>query len=251
MYTNFAYVISINYVFFVHNYLINKNKYNIKMEVIEEQYWEQRYSFGGNSGLGSIGKDRDWKWFIIDKYVPKLKDVLDVGCGDLSFWEERSCLHYVGIDISKIIIKKNYNKRPDWKFIWSNAENRIEGLNKEVVFCFDLLFHIMNEKSFLEILLNLCYYSTNFIFIHTWGKNPFNKSSKIRQFKYQFKKFKFKNAFKTFATIINSRKNTDEKYQYFRPLEKYFYIFEDQGFKLIERINNPNKIGTLYVFKRS
>ncbi|MFX0141044.1 MAG: hypothetical protein ACFFDN_45820, partial [Candidatus Hodarchaeota archaeon] len=109
------------------------------MEYIEEQYWEQRYFSGGTSGPGSIGEEKAWKWSLIDQFVPDLNHVIDVGCGDLSFWEGRDCADYVGIDISKTIIEKNIKKRPKWQFIHTNAEKRIDGLKKEVVFCLDVL----------------------------------------------------------------------------------------------------------------
>jgi len=43
---------------------------------------------------------------------------------------------------------------------------------------------------------------------------------------------------------------TDGRYQYFRPLEEYLYKFESNGFKLIGRRENSDKIGALYIFKQ-
>ena len=71
------------------------------MTTVEEQYWDQRYIAGGTSGAGSIGDDRDFKWNVVDRHVLFLQSVVDVGCGELSFWEGRDCEDYTGIDISK------------------------------------------------------------------------------------------------------------------------------------------------------
>ena len=117
------------------------------MTSVEEQYWDQRYIDDGTSGSGSIGDYRDFKWGIIDRYAPFLQSVVDVGCGDISFWERRDCIDYTGIDISGTIIKRNRILRPDWEFLRSNAETRIEELSKSTVFCFDMLFHIMNDET--------------------------------------------------------------------------------------------------------
>ena len=222
------------------------------MECVEEQYWEQRYFTGGTSGPGSVGVEKAWKWSLIDQFVPVLDHVLDVGCGDLSFWEGRDCVDYVGIDISKTVIEKNLKKRPTWQFINANAAKRIDGLKKEVVFCLDVLFHIMDTKMLLKILRNLCYYSTDYIFIHTWKNNPFDKKYQIKQLPYYLVNLKHIKTINTLKIIFDSsNKITDRKYQYFRTLENYLNIFRKNGFKLLKTEENPNKIGALYIFKKT
>ena len=52
----------------------------------EAAYWEIHYHLGGTSGAGSVDKYRAWKWEAITTYLPKVEHVVDVGCGDLSFW---------------------------------------------------------------------------------------------------------------------------------------------------------------------
>jgi len=73
----------------------------------EHNYWEERYLNGDNSGEGSRGKHRAWKWGILNKYIPEMTDVIDVGCGDLAFMENIDVDKYTGIDISQYIINKN------------------------------------------------------------------------------------------------------------------------------------------------
>ena len=77
-----------------------------------EKYWNKRYANGLTSGDGSIGCLKDFKWGIIDKYVGDIsqKSVIDVGCGDLSFWEGKDCDEYTGIDISNVVIEHNKEK---------------------------------------------------------------------------------------------------------------------------------------------
>ena len=190
----------------------------------EEAYWETRYSQGLDSGKGSGGEDRAWKWAIITKLVPKMTSVVDVACGDLRFWEGRIGLEkYVGIDISKTIVEENRRKQPDCDFIWSPAERRIEGLKAPVVLCMDLLFHIMDDDRFEAILENLCYYSSRHILIHTWIMNP----------------------------LGNREPYTDGKYMTFRRFEDYFPLFEKNGFSNQTISNNPNGVGALYFFDLS
>jgi hypothetical protein len=220
------------------------------MATLEEQYWDQRYIEEGTSGEGSIGEKGDFKWSIIDKHVPILQSVVDVGCGDLSFWAKRDCNDYTGIDISKSIVERNRILRPDWEFIWSNAETSIEGLTKDTVFCFDVLFHIMNDETYHEILENLTHYSRNHIFIYTWIRRPFQKTRLIKRLLEAVVKFKPFRAIRLLKRILLSDLNTDGEYQYYRPLERDIGIFEEKGYRLAEIARHPDKIGAMYVFER-
>jgi 2-polyprenyl-3-methyl-5-hydroxy-6-metoxy-1,4-benzoquinol methylase len=203
----------------------------------EAAYWEIHYDLGETSGAGSVDKCRAWKWEAITMYLPEIEHVVDVGCGDLSFWEGRDCQDYTGIDISTTVIANNRRLRPRWTFIVSPAEQRIEQLHKDCVFCLDLLFHIMNSNSFRAILNNLCYYSTNYIFIYNWWRNPW--ASNPRK--------------KDLVTNLDRRVRipyTDGKYQYFRSLDKYLQVFEHSGFQLIDTLKYTDGVGALYVFKK-
>lgn len=51
----------------------------------DRDFWNLRYLDGGNSGKGSIGLNKMWKWSKIRKTLSD--SVLDYGCGDLSFWK--------------------------------------------------------------------------------------------------------------------------------------------------------------------
>jgi len=217
---------------------------------IEEQYWDERYANDGTSGEGSIGGNRDWKWSVVERFVPFYTSVLDVGCGDLSFWEGRECEDYTGIDISKTIIENNIKRRPKWKFICENAGTRIEGLKKDVVFCFDILFHIMDSKTFIEILQNLCHYSNDYILIHTWLNNPFSNKNQLKKLGKSFLKLKGGNVLVSLNKIMSKEKSTDGRYQYYRPLKNYLELFRNNGFQLIGTEENPNKIGAIYIFRK-
>jgi hypothetical protein len=54
---------------------------------MKKEYWENRYASGGTSGCGSIGKLKEWEWKAITEYLPTPDHIIDVGCGDLSFWD--------------------------------------------------------------------------------------------------------------------------------------------------------------------
>lgn len=219
---------------------------------MDDAYWEKRYSRGRSSGIGSIGNIREWKWNNIDSYVPCINHVIDIGCGDLSFWEGRNCEDYFGLDVSRTIIERNKKNRSNWQFVTGKAEKRIEDLHKDVVFCFDLLFHIMDNNEFIHILENLCYYSKKWIFINTWKNNLFEFRVQFNRIKHFIVKGNISSSLQSLAYLFFTRPNkvTDNKYQYFRPIEKYLYIFEENNFKLIDLKENQDLIHALYIFKK-
>ena len=220
----------------------------------ERDYWDHRYSSGGTSGCGSVGKPKEWKWRIIEESVPNISGskVLDVGCGDLSFWDGRDCDSYVGIDFSKTVIEKNKKKRRKWHFIQANAEDFIPRLEMDVVFCFDVLFHIMDTDRFRAILHNLCRYSGRFIFIHTWWNNPFDRRKRIEKLANKILQLRIRSALYVAYDLLRYReKVTDKEYVYYRSLLGYMNIFREHRFSLIRIELNPDHMGALYIFRKS
>ncbi len=204
---------------------------------------------------------------MIDSYVPTLDDVVDVACGDLSFWEGRDCQKYFGLDISPTIINHNRLKRPSWNFRVGNAERLFPDVSGRVVFCFDLLFHVMDNEVFEAILKNIAQYSKEWIFIFTWRKNPFNVLWRLNRLKTElaiaFRKNK-NNPFNLLRAksapmsllrkirLLFSRTDSDALYQKYRRFEDYTCIIEGNGFVLVGKHGTPHErgIGAMYVFRR-
>lgn len=195
---------------------------------VEKEFWNKKYSDGGISGMGSIGKYRNWKWLKIQNVIGNFKDVIDVGCGDLKFWEHpiankilnQKRFKYLGIDISDEIITRNREFAPKLQFICAPSHEPIPW-KASVVFALDILFHIMDDGNFEETLDQLCNASNQWIVIYSWQKNPFPDSK------------------------------TDGVSQYFRKLSDYRQIFESNDFKLKEFFQVPyDPFGVLYFLER-
>jgi len=216
---------------------------------MEKDYWESRYTGGGTSGEGSIGIQREWKWRVITSFLPHIDHVIDVGCGNLSFWEGRDCSDYVGIDISETVIAQNRIRHPKWTFYSSAAENLIPDIKRSCVFCFDLLFHIMNDEVFIKILNNLCLYSTDYIFIYTWMENPFTKKFWFQKFLSALIRFDFTGGGLALRNTFSKQVYTDKVYQYFRSILQYMHIFRQHSFDLVDEMRNPDDFGGMYIFR--
>lgn len=210
-------------------------------------YWDSRYDSGRSSGSGSVDEYREWKWRLIDKYVPDAaSDIVDLGCGDRSFWRDRTPVKYAGIDFSEVIIRRNQAQWPDLKFICARGEEYQAGLSARVVICMDVLFHVMDDAAYEQILKNIASYSTEWIFVYTWTDNPFKSWSARRQFLRERKLGLF---FRSLFTDLRD----DGEYQKYRDVSQYLRIFESAGFELqaVERNPIPESFGGLFVFRRA
>ena len=198
--------------------------------MIERKFWNRKYKEGGISGRGSIGRYRNWKWNKIRQTIGEdFESLVDVGCGDLSFYKhpianriiKRKGFKYTGIDVSDFIINKNRVFAPDHEFICAPFHVEQPGLRGQVVFALDLLFHIMDDGEFGMGLENLCNYTNQFLIIYNWQKNPFGESK------------------------------TDGISQCFRKLGDYQHIFTTNDMQLFETFTVPyDPFGKLYFFKR-
>jgi len=198
----------------------------------EKDFWNTKYAEGGISGRGSIGKYRNWKWGRIFEKIRYFDSVIDVGCGDLSFWQHPIAkkiinysedFKYTGIDISDHIIKRNRKFAPKFDFICNPAHVLCNIEKAKVVLCLDLLFHIMDDFRFELALDNLCKYSDEWIVVYTWENNPFELQGIF----------------------------TDGKSQYFRRLNDYRIIFDLNDFDMVNNYFVPfDDFGMIYFFRK-
>ena len=205
------------------------------------EYWEKRYSGGGTSGAGSVGPLREWKWQVIDRVLGRPKSVVDVCCGDLTFWEDRDCENYTGIDTSRAVIERDRAARPSWRFLCAPAETK-QDVKGEVVFCMDVLFHIMEDDKYDRIISNLAGYSTRWIVISTWYDNPLAKG-RLRVVQALLAQGRVGSA----VRFAFSDSTTDFMYQKYRVFESHLEMLKGRGFRLVHSATRPPSQG-LYIF---
>jgi hypothetical protein len=198
-------------------------------------YWDSHYSKGGRSGEGDTNASRDWKMKILQEYGLKHNNsIIDVGCGDMEFWENYSAINYTGIDISPTIILQNHNRFPKYKFYCNDSSVPLK-ITSDYVTCFDMLFHIMDTTKYIMTLSNLVYYTNKKLFIYTWCKNPFDN---------------FKNKLligKPFARNVI----TDGKFQYYRNFDAYSIRYIEPYLKLINiQTDNRWPYGAMYIYEK-
>jgi 2-polyprenyl-3-methyl-5-hydroxy-6-metoxy-1,4-benzoquinol methylase len=211
------------------------------------QYWDTRYRSGGTSGPGSIGAIRDWKWDTIRSYTNP-DNVIDVGCGDLSFWNNIVPDRYTGIDFAPAVIAANRTRHPGATFIAANAADT-QSISAPVVVCMDMLFHIMDDVIYDRIVTNLGRYAREWLFVFTWHANPFADCRIAAAISADYIR---QGRLLTALSMLRCG-NTDHKYERYRKFEDSFPILADAGLDPVAIIpaGAIHPWGAMYIFHRS
>jgi trans-aconitate methyltransferase len=185
---------------------------------------------------------------MIEKHAGRIDDLVDVGCGDLTFWDGRDLPEtYTGIDGSGTIIERNRRAHPDKTWIQSSADAFLEGVKAKAVFCLDVLFHIMDDSVYEKKLSKLNLYSSGWVFVHTWSKNPF--SAPRFRFRADASELLQGNVGTAGAGLWSG--SSVGVYQRYSVFEVYLPIFAKSGFGLVsvEQDSGVNEYGSLYVLR--
>lgn len=207
--------------------------------------WDEHYKSGGKSGDPSdYMKSREWKHALIAKYCDiKNNSIIDVGCGDLQFWQGRKPAKYIGIDISQTIIDAHTEKYPDRQFICASSDESLD-ISADMVMCFDMLWHIIDDDVYIETLKNIRRYSKKYIMIYTWNSNPFNRNI-LHRIINMLVKFKKTHVLDFDITV------EDGGYQKYRSFKRITKEVFNGDFELIDEYTNDKwKFGSMYVFRK-
>ena len=160
-----------------------------KRFVDSRNYWEDRYYYGGNSGKGSYADDAIQKAkFLNDTILKyKLKNIIDIGCGDGNNLKLFKSDYYIGIDVSKTIIKRNIlsfkndkNKLfffmdKDQSKIFNTINNLLKNSDSLIV-SFDVIFHLVEDAIYKEHINLINNIKANYCIITSSDKNIKNDS---------------------------------------------------------------------------
>ena len=147
-----------------------------------EQYWEQRYARGGNSGDGSYGDLALFKAQVINDYIKKLNIVSmnDWGFGDCNQLQYFPDIDYVGYEVSQTAIK-NAQKRYPNKIFRQIKEHSNQ--KKELSISLDVLYHLIENELYYEYLNNLFNSATRLVIIYS---SNYQEQPKGHQYRRNF-----------------------------------------------------------------
>ena len=133
-----------------------------------EEYWEQRYASGGNSGVGSYDKFAEFKAEILNSFVHrnKLSNVIEFGCGDGNQLSLASYPNYTGFDVSQTILgecKKRFSEDSSKKF---KLMKDYDGETADLTLSLDVIYHLVEEEIFESYMLNLFNASNQYVIVY-------------------------------------------------------------------------------------
>lgn len=137
------------------------------------RYWNQRYGRGGDSGAGSKGNLARFKADYLNRFVTEhdVKKVIEWGCGDGMQLASAVYPQYVGLDISKVVLHKvikkfKSDKSKEFRIYNPEYIGTDPAVKGDLALSLDVVYHIINEKHFINYLFSLFNSSERFVIIY-------------------------------------------------------------------------------------
>ena len=122
-----------------------------------EEYWEERYAGGGNSGCGSGGKLAEFKAEVINLFVDEhgIQTVIEFGCGDGNHISLANYPTYLGLDVSATAISLCREKFASDKSKAFKLMREYEGEEAELALSLDVIYHLVEDDLFEKYMHSL------------------------------------------------------------------------------------------------
>tara|TARA_R110002126_G_scaffold291650_1_gene454847 strand:+ start:1712 stop:2308 length:597 start_codon:yes stop_codon:yes gene_type:complete len=150
------------------------------------EYWERRYESKGNSGLGSYGKNCNYKAMVINKFLEEsgIQSVLELGCGDGNQLSHINYKEYHGFDISDIAIELcNQKFKNKENYYFTSDVDRLSNAY-DAVLSLDVIYHIVEDELYYQYIDDLFGRSSKYVvvFSSNFSNNPASQHIRHRSF---------------------------------------------------------------------
>jgi SAM-dependent methyltransferase len=139
-----------------------------------ENYWEHRYSSGGDSGSGMpflppylYNNDSKFKAKIVNDFVKNnnVKTVMEFGCGDGNQLALAEYPSYYGLDVSPTAIELCRDRFRDDKTKCFNLMSMHNGEMAELTLSLDVIYHLVEDNVYYSYMNKLFDSSEQFVII--------------------------------------------------------------------------------------
>lgn len=132
------------------------------------EYWEKRYSTGGNSGVGSYAFFAEFKADVLNRFVDAhdVRTVIEFGCGDGNQLRLAKYPTYLGFDVSKTVIatcQDTYKSDTGKSF---RLMNEYKQEHADLTLSLDVIYHLVEEDVFDQYMRTLFSASDRFVIIY-------------------------------------------------------------------------------------
>jgi SAM-dependent methyltransferase len=148
------------------------------------QYWNDRYSLGGNSGAGSYGRLALFKAQVVNQFVAEhgIQTIVELGSGDGAQLEIAKYPHYTGIDVSMEAIQKCRarfaNDSSKSFFHMSSAE--ADTAKAELSLSLDVIYHLIEDDIYHAYMSRLVSASERFLCIYSSNDERSSPAAHVR-----------------------------------------------------------------------
>jgi hypothetical protein len=138
-------------------------------------YWETRYSKGGNSGSGSYGDLANFKAEIINDFVAKngIQTVIEFGCGDGNQLKLAKYPKYIGLDVSATAIRhcgqlfSTDNTKSFFIYDSTSFFDNAGTLRCDLAMSLDVLYHLVEDDVYYTYLKHLFQSAEKFVIVYS------------------------------------------------------------------------------------
>ncbi len=139
-----------------------------------DQYWEDRYRLGGNSGAGSYGRLAKFKADFLNDFVTRhqIKTIVEFGCGDGAQLTLAHYPIYTGFDVSKTSIemcREKFKEKPNWSFFLVGSEQHRTFHTAELALSLDVIYHLVEDEIYESYMSKLFASAEKYVIIYSYN----------------------------------------------------------------------------------
>jgi hypothetical protein len=131
-------------------------------------YWEQRYTAGGDSGVGSYAHFAEFKADVLNGFVAthQVQSVIEFGCGDGNQLSLAKYPVYCGFEVSATAIarcRELFKSDPHKSF---RLMTEYEREDADLALSLDVIFHLVEDNVFEQYMRTLFEASSRYVIIY-------------------------------------------------------------------------------------
>jgi len=139
------------------------------------EFWETRYSLGGDSGRGSYGKFAEFKAEVLNEFVKKkgIHSIIEFGCGDGNQLSLSHYPQYIGLDVSSTAIsfcRERFGQDENKSFFLYSPfgfMDRQKIFQADLGLSLDVIYHLVEDDIYSVYMDHLFGASKKFVIIYS------------------------------------------------------------------------------------
>lgn len=156
-------------------------------EFASDQYWEDRYKRGRNSGAGSYNRLAEYKARVLNDFVAEknVHSVIEFGSGDGAQLKLAIYPDYLGVDVSRTIVEatsKEFASDPTKRFV--HLDDLPGDVRADLSLSLDVIYHLVEDGVFERYMARLFDASKRHVIVYSSNTNRPSDAVHVRHRKF-------------------------------------------------------------------